>query len=417
MRMRVVVTGMGVLTPVGNDVKTYWKNLLSGKCGLSLIDAPGAEEIPARVWGKVSDFSPADFGIEPAISRKQDRYTLFALAAAKQAMEQSGLVSASDGSGNVDPSRLGVLMGSGIGGFSTLSEVSVNMHKDGPRWVPPMFIPSVITNIAAGFIAIKYNARGLCMSISTACSTSGHAIGEAYKSIKHGYADAIICGGSEASCHPLAIAGFANMKALSKSDNPLRASLPFNAQRGGFVLSEGAGALVLESYDHAVKRGAPILAEVCGFGSTCDAYHITAPRPDGSTQAAAIRQALDQAKYCGRRDTLYINAHGTGTPLNDVCETKSFHIALGRNASKAIISSTKSMTGHLLGAAGAVEAIASILALRDAVVPPTIGLDDIDPECDLNYTPNKAVKAPLTIAISDSLGFGGHNSCLAFRKI
>lgn len=290
------------------------------------------------------------------------------------------------------------------------------MENDGPKWVSPQFVTSIISNIAAGHIAIRNNAHGPCFSISTACATGTHTIGEAYRAIKHGYADVIITGGSEAPCVPMAVAAFGNMKALTKSEDPLRASLPFNVERGGFVIAEGAGALVLESYDHAVKRGATILAEVCGYGSTCDAFHVTAPRPDGTTQAAAIKLALKEAKFCGRHDTIYVNAHGTGTQLNDTCETLAFHLALGRNAGKAHISSTKSMTGHMLGAAGAVEAVASIMALREGVVPPTIGLDKIDPGCDLNYTPNKAAKAPLTIAISDSLGFGGHNSCIAFRK-
>ena len=411
--MRVVVTGMGVCTSLGNDVQTFWKNLVKGTCGITKIDDPLAEELPAKVWAKISDFNPADFGIEPAVARKQDRFALLGIAAATQAVSQSGILSGE----NVDPSRLGVYFGSGTGGLETLRRESVKMASDGPKWVSPQLIPTMITNTAAGLIAIRNNAQGPCMSISTACATSTHCIGEAYRAIKHGYADAIITGGAEATDIALTIAAFGNMKALTKEEDPKKASLPFNSKRGGFVAGEGAGCLILESYEHAVKRGAKILAEVCGYGSTCDAYHMTAPRPDGTTQAAAIKAALKQAGYCGRRDVLHINSHGTGTPLNDVGETKAFHIALGRNASKAIINSTKSMTGHLLGAAGAVEAIAAIMALREGVVPPTIGLDDIDPGCDLNYTPLKAVKAPVTLALSDSLGFGGHNSCLAFRKV
>lgn len=410
--MRVVVTGMGVISPVGNDVKTFWKNLVKGVCGIEKIDDPLYDELPAKVWAKLKDFNPADYGVPPVAVRKQDMFSVYALAAAAQAMEQSGIVSGE----NVDPMRFGVYFSSGVGGFETIRRESVKMENEGPRWVSPMLVTSLITNIAAGHIAIRYNAQGPCFSISTACATGTHSIGEAYLAIKHGKADVIVAGGSESPCVPLAVAAFGNMKALSKSTDPKRASLPFNSERDGFVLGEGAGALVIESYDHAVKRGATILAEICGYGCTCDAYHITAPRPDGTTQAAAIKEALTQAKYCGRKDVLYVNAHGTGTPLNDTGETRAFHLALGRNAKKAIISSTKSMTGHMLGAAGAIEAIAAIEALRDGTVPPTIGLDKIDPECDLNYTPNKAVKAPLTIAISDSLGFGGHNSCVAFRK-
>ena len=411
--MRVVVTGMGIISPIGNDIKTYWKNLVGGVCGITKIEDPLYDELPSKVWGLVKDFNPDEFGIEPAMIRKQDKFSLYAIAAAKQAVDQSGIVSGE----NVDPSRFGVYFGSGIGGFETIRRDSVKMEKDGPKWVSPHFVPTMIPNIAAGHIAIRNNAQGPCFSISTACATGTHCIGEAYRAVKHGYADVIITGGAEAPCVPMSVAAFGNMKALTKEQDPLRASLPFNVDRGGFVLAEGAGALVLESYDHAVKRGATILAEVCGFGSTCDAYHVTAPRPDGSTQAAAIKAALKEAGYCGRRDVLHINSHGTGTPLNDSSETKAFHIALGRNAGKAIINSTKSMTGHMLGAAGAAEAIAAILALREGVVPPTIGLDKQDPACDLNYTPLKAVKAPLTIAASDSLGFGGHNSCVAFRKV
>lgn len=410
--MRVVVTGMGIVSPIGNDIKTYWKNLVGGVCGITRIEDPLYDELPSKVWGLVKDFKPDEFGIEPALARKQDKFALYAIAAAKQAVDQSGIVSGK----NVDPSRFGVYFGSGIGGFETIRRDSVKMEKEGPKWVSPHFVPTMIPNIGAGHIAIRNNAQGPCFSISTACATGTHCIGEAYRAIKHGYADVIITGGAEAPCVPMSVAAFGNMKALTKEPDPLRASLPFNVDRGGFVLAEGAGALVLESYDHAVKRGATILAEVCGFGSTCDAYHVTAPRPDGSTQAAAIKAALKEAGYCGKRDVLHINSHGTGTTLNDSSETKAFHIALGRNAGKAIINSTKSMTGHMLGAAGAAEAIASVLALREGVVPPTIGLDKQDPACDLNYTPLKAVKAPLTIAASDSLGFGGHNSCVAFRK-
>ena len=383
-------------------------------CGIDFIKAFPTDDLPAKVAGEVKDFCPADYGIEPPFARKQDKFTIYAVAAAWQAMKQSGL-DASEG-GNMDPSRLGVYVGSGIGGFATQMRETEKLLNDGPRWVSPLFVPTMISNIAAGNIAIRNNACGPCLPVSTACATSTHTIGEAYRAIRHGYADAIIAGGSEAVVLPLAIAGFANAKALSKSEDPARASLPFNADRGGFVLGEGAAILVLEEYEHALARGAEILAEVCGYGNTCDAYHVTAPRPDGSTQARAISMALEEAGYSSN-DCLYINAHGTGTPLNDVTETKSFKLALGEDAYKAHISSTKGQTGHLLGAAGAVEAVASVLALRNGVVPPTIGLDNIDPECDLNYTPNKPVKADLTVAISDSLGFGGHNACVAFRRV
>lgn len=413
MNRRVVVTGTGVITPVGNDVQTYWKNLLDGACGIDFIRSIPTDDLPVKIAGEVKDFNPADYGIENPFARKQDRFTVFAVAAAWQAMRESGLSSAEDG--NIDPYRLGVYVGSGIGGFATQVRETEKILNEGAKWVSPLFIPTMISNIAAGNIAIRNNACGPCLPVVTACATSTHAVGEAYRAIKHGYADAIIAGGAEATVIPLAIAGFANAKALSRAEDPKYASLPFNKNRGGFVIAEGAAILILEEYEHAVARGAEIIAEVCGYGNTCDAHHVTAPRPDGQPQAAALRQALDEAGYTSD-DVLYINAHGTGTALNDVAETAAFKIALGDDAYKAHISSTKGSTGHMLGAAGAAEAVASVLALKHGVVPPTANLDEIDPECDLDYTPNVPVKADLTIALSDSLGFGGHNGCVAFRK-
>lgn len=414
MNRRVVVTGTGVISPVGNNVESFWRNLVDGYCGIEVIADFPTDDLPVKIAGQVKDFDPSDYEIEPAFARKQDKFTLYAVAAAWQAVKESGL-SAAEG-GNIDPFRLGVYVGSGIGGFKTQVRETEKLMTDGAKWVSPLFIPTMIANIAAGNIAIRNNACGPCLPVVTACATSTHAIGEAYRAIRHGYADAIISGGSEACVMPLGIAGFANAKALSRSEDPKYASLPFNKNRGGFVMSEGAAVLVLEEYEHAVQRGATILAEVCGYGNTCDAYHVTAPRPDGKTQAAAIRMALDEAGYTSD-DCLYINAHGTGTALNDVSETQAFKLALGEDAYKAHVSSTKGAMGHLLGAAGAAEALAAILALRHSVVPPTINLDEKDPECDLDYTPNKAVEAEITIAISDSLGFGGHNSCVAFRKV
>lgn len=414
MNRRVVVTGTGIISPVGNDVETYWKNLIDGVCGIDFIRSIPTDDLPVKIAGEVKDFVPADYGIEPPFARKQDRFTVFAVAAAKQAMDESGLISSEEG--NIDPFRLGVYVGSGIGGFTTQVRETEKILTEGAKWVSPLFIPTMISNIAAGNIAIRNNACGPCLPVVTACATSTHAIGEAYRAIKHGYADAVIAGGSEAAVIPLGIAGFANAKALSRSEDPKHASLPFNKNRGGFVMAEGAAMLVLEEYEHAVARGAVILAEVCGYGNTCDAHHVTAPRPDGKTQAAAIRMALDEAGYTSD-DVLYINAHGTGTALNDVSETAAFKLALGQDAYKAHVSSIKGATGHMLGAAGAAEALASVLALKNGVVPPTLNLDEIDPECDLDYTPNTPVKADLTIAISDSLGFGGHNGCVAFRKL
>lgn len=414
MERRVVVTGMGVVSPVGNDVQSFWQSLLDGKCGIDFITSIPTDDLPVKIAGEVKDFNPADYQIETPFARKQDKFSVYAVAAAWQAVQESGLKS-SEEDGNIDPSRFGVYVGSGIGGFTTQVRETEKCLTDGPKWVSPLFIPTMISNMAAGNIAIRNNACGPCLPVVTACATSTHAIGEAYRAIKHGYADAIIAGGSEAAIIPLGIAGFANAKALSRSEDPKYASLPFNKNRGGFVMAEGAAMLVLEEYEHAIERGAEILAEVCGYGNTCDAHHVTAPRPDGKTQAAAIRMALDEAGYTSD-DTLYINAHGTGTALNDVAETAAFKLALGEDAFKAHISSIKGSTGHMLGAAGAAEAVATVLALRNGIVPPTAALDDVDPECDLDYTPLKAVKSALTIAISDSLGFGGHNGCVAFRK-
>ena len=413
MQRRVAVTGIGVISPIGNNVETYWKNLLDGVCGIDCIKSIPTDDLPVKIAGEVKDFNPTDFGIEAGFARKQDKFTIYAVAAAQQAVQQSGLNS-SEG-GNIDPMRYGVYVGSGIGGFSTMMRETEKILTEGPKWVSPLFVPTMISNIAAGNIAIRNNAYGPCLPVATACATSTHAIGEAFRTIKHGYADAIIAGGTEAAVIPLAIAGFANAKALSRAEDPKYASLPFNKNRGGFVIAEGAGMLILEEMEHAKARGAEILCEIAGYGNTCDAYHVTAPRPDGSTQAAAISAALSEAGYTSQ-DTLYINAHGTGTALNDTTETTAFKLALGEEAYKAHISSTKGATGHLLGAAGAIEAAAAVLSLKNGIVPPTINLDEVDPECDLDYTPNTPVKADLTMAISDSLGFGGHNGCVAFRK-
>ncbi len=412
MTRRVAVTGTGVITPVGNDTETFWNNLISGYCGIDYIKSIPTDGLPVKIAGEVKDFNPADFGIEPGFARKQDKFTIFAVAAAWQAVNESGLKSGE----NIDPLRFGVYVGSGTGGFMTQVRETEKMMTEGAKWISPLFIPTMISNIASGNIAIRNNACGPCLPVVTACATSTHAIGEAFRAIKHGYADAIIAGGTEAPVIPVGIAGFANAKALSRAEDPKYASLPFNRNRGGFVMGEGAAVLVLEEYEHAVARGADIIAEVCGYGNTCDAFHVTAPRPDGTTQAAAIRQALDEGGYTSD-DVLYINAHGTGTALNDVAETMAFKIALGDDAYRAHISSTKGAMGHLLGAAGGAEAVATVLALKNGVVPPTVNLDEIDPECDLDYTPCTPVKAGLTMAISDSLGFGGHNGCVAFRKI
>ncbi len=412
---RVVVTGLGVISPIGNDVPTFWNNLKKGVCGIETITEYDTSLLPVHIAGKIRDFEPLNFGMDKPFVRKQGMFTQYGVAAAYQAMQDAGL--RSDGEdANIDPFRLGVYVGSGIGGFDIIFRETQKMIEDpSGQWISPMFIPSMISNIAAGHIAIKNNAKGPCLNVVTACATSSHNVGEAYRAIKYGFADAIISGGCEYATIPFGLVGFANAKALSRSEDPKYASLPFNLNRGGFVMGDGGAILVLESLEHAQERGAKIYAEVVGYGNTCDAYHSTAPRPDGTTQSYAMKLALDEAGYTSD-DVLYINAHGTGTHLNDASETQAYKLALGEDAYKAHITSIKSMTGHMLGAAGAAEAIATVLSLKEGIITPTINLDTPDPECDLDYTPNVAQKHPFTLGISDSLGFGGHNACVAFRK-
>ena len=414
MSKRVVITGLGVLSCLGHDVDTFWKNLVNGECGIDYIEGFPTDGFEVKIGGEVRDFVPENFGMDKPFIRKQDKFTVYAVASAYQAMKDSGLVSGE----NIDPFRLGVYIGSGIGGFETIQrEVSKILEDPTGRWISPNFVPCIIGNMAAGQVAIKFQANGPCIDVVTACATSTHAIGEAYRAIKHGYADAILSGGTDKAVIPIGVAAFANAKTLSKIEDPKKASLPFNANRDGFVMAEGSAVLMLEEYEHAKARGAKIYAEVVGYGSTCDAYHATAPNKEGTTQARCISDALSEAGFDPKKDNLYVNAHGTATHLNDLSETKACKRALGDFAYKAHISSTKSMHGHMLGATGAAEAIASVLALRDGIVPPTINLDTPDPELDLDYTPNEAVKSDLTLAISNSFGFGGHNGCLAFRLV
>lgn len=413
MEQRVVITGVGVISPVGNNINDFWKNLTEGNCGIDTIKGFEDYELPISVAGQVKGFNPEECGLERNDVRRNDLYCQFALAAAYQAMQDSGLKSGE----NIAPERLGTYIGSGIGGMNTFVEETGKLLNEGVRRISPLFVPMMIGNIAAGNVAIKHNAQGVCLPVVTACATGTHAAGEAYRAIKHGYADAIITGGAEASIHPLAIGGFANSKALTRSTDPKNASIPFSINRNGFVMGEGAGVLIFESLENAQKRGAKIYAEVVGYGNSCDAHHVTAPSPDGIPASRAIKQSLTEAQFDAEKDLLYINAHGTSTPLNDKSETRAIKLAMGEEAAhKAMISSTKSMTGHMLGATGAVELIAAALTLKNGVVPPTIGLNDPDPECDLDYVPNIARKADVTVAISNSLGFGGHNSCVALRK-
>lgn len=404
---------MGVISPIGNDVKTFWENLKAGKCGISRLEGFEEYNLPIHVAGRVKDFDPLNYGLSVAEKRRNDLYSQYAMAASTEAMASSGLVSRE----NIEAERFGVYVGSGIGGINTFVTQTKILIDEGADRISPLFIPMMIPNIAGGNIAIKYKAQGPCLTHVSACATGTNSIGEAYLAIKYGRADAILTGGSEAAVTPLAIGGFANSRALTTEEDPSKACLPFDRRRGGFVMAEGAGLMMLEEYEHAKARGAEIIAEVCGYGCTCDAHHYTAPRPDGIPAAKAIREALDEAGY-REGENLYVNAHGTGTHLNDAAETNALKLALGEaDARRASVSSTKSMTGHMFGATGAVELMASALALKEGIVPPTIGLEEADPECDLDYTPLQARKRDLDVAISNSLGFGGHNVCVALRKI
>ena len=407
---RVVVTGIGAVTPLGHNTADTWQNMKSGRNGIAPITHFNTDNFKAKLGAEVKGFDPKEY-LEVNEVLRTDRYSQFAVAASQQAVEESGV------KGTVEPERFAVLFGTGIGGIGTFETEHTKLMEKGPRRVSPLFVPMMIGNMASGLIAIRHDCRGPAMPAVTACASGSNAIGEAMRLVRHGYADAVITGGAEASIVPIAVAGFSNMKALSVSEDPDAASLPFDKRRGGFVIGEGSVALVLEEYEHAKARGAKIYGEVCGYGSTCDAYHITAPHPDGRGGAQAMADAMKEAGYT-ENDTVYINAHGTGTPMNDAVETIAIRKALGEeNAGKAFVSSTKSMTGHMLGAAGAVEAMACLFALNEGIIPPTINLLEQDEQCDLNCVPNTAVKAEITLALSNSLGFGGHNACLAFRKV
>ena len=408
---RVVITGLGIISPIGNDVPSFWSNLIAGACGIGPITAFDTTAYKVKLAAEVKNFNPLLY-MEKQEARKQDKFSQYAIAAASQAMDDSGLHSGE----NIDSFRLGVYIGTGTGGMQTFLTESEKLLEKGPSRTSPFFIPMMIGNMASGNVALKFQAKGPSLPIMTACATSTNAIGEAYRTIKHGYADAIIAGGTEATIVTLAVSGFTNCMALTQNPDTASASIPFDKRRSGFVMGEGAGIVVLEEYDHAVARGAHIYGEVCGYGNTNDAHHMTAPDPDALGSSRAIQMAVEEAGISAA-DEIYINAHGTSTPMNDKTETKAIKLALGEKmARRAHISSTKSMTGHMLGAAGGVEAIATVLALKHGIIPPTIGYVEPDPECDLNYTPNQAVQAAATLGISTSLGFGGHNGCLAFRK-
>ena len=408
---RVVVTGLGAVTPLGNDVASYWDGLKNGRNGIDFITRFDASELKAKLAAEVRDFDPKQV-LDAKTVRQTDRYQQYALAAAFQAAEDSGI------KGAIEPERFGVYFGSGIGGFETFVNEHNTLLNRGPARVSPFFITKMISNMAAGMIAIHLQAKGPCIEVTTACATGTNAIGEAFRTIRHGYADAVVAGGSDAVIHPLAMAGFINCQALSESTDKDCASIPFDKRRNGFVMGEGAGALILEEYEHAKARGAKIYAEVVGYGSTCDAFHVTAPDSEASASSKAIADCLAEIGREIPADEIYLNAHGTSTSLNDKTETAAIKKAFGDEKAHQIhVSSTKSMTGHLLGAAGAIEAIAAVKALENDLVPPTINYKEPDPECDLQITPNQALETPLSLAMSTSLGFGGHNACIAFAKV
>jgi 3-oxoacyl-[acyl-carrier-protein] synthase II len=410
---RVVVTGIGVISPIGNDLESFWGNLVEGKSGIREITQFDSSTFDCHIAGEVREFDPKPYFKNPKDIRRSDRYTHLAVAAAKLALENSGIDLE-----KVNRSRFGVLMGSGIGGLKTLEDQHTILMNKGPARVSPFMVPMMIVNMASGLISMEYDLQGPNFAIVSACATAAHSIGEAWRMIRTGEAELFLAGGSEAVVCPLGISGFCSMKAMSTRNNePERASRPFDRDRDGFVMGEGAGALVLEEYEHARARGAQIYCELAGYGLTADAYHMTAPRADGTTVARAMKVALDLAET--PVDQLdYINAHATSTPVGDICETVAIKLLAGDHAKNGLlVSSTKSMTGHLLGGAGGVESAACALSIKHGVVPPTINLDNPDPECDLDYVPNVAREHNVRVALNNSFGFGGHNATLVFKAI
>ena len=407
---RVVVTGMGAITPIGNTVKSMWQGIKEGKCGIDNITLFDASSFKVKLAAEVKDYNPEEY-LSRRDAKRMDRFSQFAVIAAKEALEDSKLDME-----NEDTSRVGVFVSSGIGGLNTIEKDNKNYVEKGADRVSPMYIPMAITNMAAGNVSIAIGAKGESCSIVTACASGTHSIGEAYRTIKHGYQDVMFAGGTEGSITPTGVAGFMNLKALTQSEDKLRASIPFDAERSGFVMGEGAGVLVLEEYEHAIKRGAHIYAELVGYSATSDAYHITSPAPHGVGAAKAMTSAMEEANIKPEQVT-YINAHGTSTPLNDSCETEAVKAAFEEASKKVKMSSTKGNTGHLLGAAGAVEAIICIKAMEDSFIPPTIGYKVPDEACDLDIVPNEGRKERIEYAMSNSLGFGGHNSSIIFKNI
>ncbi|MDU4939112.1 MAG: beta-ketoacyl-ACP synthase II [Clostridium sp.] len=409
MSRKVVVTGMGAVTPIGNNVEEYWNGLKNGKSGIDYIKNIDTSTIDVKIGAEVKDFHPEEV-IPKKEVRRLDKFSQFVLYAADEAIKSSGLDVE-----NINSKRFGVYVGSGIGGFMTMESETEKIATGKSKRVSPFFVPMTIINLGAGNIAIKYGAKGQCTSMVTACATGNNNIGEAFRLIKDGYADVMLAGSGEAPITKMGVAGFASMKALNYNNDISRASIPFDKDRSGFVIGEGGAVLVLESEEHAISRGAKILAEIVGYGSTCDAYHITCPHPEGEGAADAMIEAIEEAGI-ERNEVSYINAHGTSTPLNDKYETYAIKKVFNDYAYNIPVSSTKSMTGHLLGGAGSIEAVACIKALQEGFIPPTIGLENVDEELDLDYVPNKGREKELKYVLSNSLGFGGHNATLLFKK-
>lgn len=406
---RVVVTGLGAITPIGNNVEDFWSGIKQGKCGIQEITLFDTTNFKAKLAGEVKNYNPEDF-LDKKSAKRLDRFSQFAVIASKEAMKDSGISEQ-----NTDMTRVGAIISSGIGGLNTIEEQNKNLLEKGPDRISPMFIPTAIVNMATGNVAIELGVKGESYSMVTACASATHSIGEAFRTIRHGYQDVMVVGGTEASITPTGVAGFSNIKALSTTTDKLRASIPFDKERSGFVMGEGAGVIILEELEHAKKRNAKIYAEMIGYGASSDAYHITSPLPDGEGGARAMVNAMKDAGVTPK-DITYINAHGTSTPLNDKCETSAVKTALGEYANTVMVSSTKGHTGHLLGAAGGIEAIACIKAIEDNFVPATIGYKEKDEECDLDIVPNVGRNTQVKVCMSNSLGFGGHNSTIVFKK-
>ena len=409
MERRVVITGLGALTPIGNSTEDFWDGIKAGKCGIDQITKFDITNFKVKLAGELKGYNPEDY-FERRQAKRLDKFSQYAMVASREAWKDSGLDKETE---NME--RVGIIIGSGIGGIETIEEENEKCIRKGPDRVSPMYIPMGILNMATGNVAIDIGAKGESMAMVTACASGTHCIGESFRMIKHGYQDVVLAGGTEAGITPLGIAGFTNIKALTKTEDKTRASIPFDKERSGFVMGEGAGLIILEELEHARKRGAKIYAEIVGYGASSDAYHITSPAPEGEGGARAMENAIKDANLKPEEIT-YINAHGTSTHLNDSCETSAIKKALGEASKKVMVSSTKGHTGHLLGAAGGVEAIVCVKAIDEGIVPPTIGYKVSDEECDLDIVPNKARKAEVTVAMSNSLGFGGHNSSIIFKK-